>query len=79
MAKYISRDVRDQIYKLYVRLQLDYGDITYHKRDPEFTHEMTRKDWKEFNIQQLWLSVEHVWATNFDRLYQELDWESLLP
>ena len=30
MAKYVSRDVRDQIYKLYVRPHLDYGDIIYH-------------------------------------------------
>ena len=29
MAKYVSRDVRDQIHKLYVRPHLDYGDIIY--------------------------------------------------
>ena len=43
MAKYVSRDVRDQIYKLYVRPHLDYGDIIYHKPDPEFTHDMTKR------------------------------------
>ena len=53
MAKYVSRDVRDQIYKLCVRPHLDYGDIIYHKPDPEFTHDS--KGWREFNIQQLWL------------------------
>ena len=37
MAKYISRDVCDQIYKLCVRPHLDYGDFIYHKPDPEFT------------------------------------------
>ena len=43
IAKYVSRDVRDQIYKLYVRPHLDYGDIIYHKPDPEFTHYMTKR------------------------------------
>ena len=43
MAKYVSRDVHDQIYKLYVRPHLDYDDIIYHKHDPEFTHDMTKR------------------------------------
>ena len=43
MAKYVSRDVRDQIYKLYVIPHLDYGDIIHHKHDPEFTHDMTKR------------------------------------
>ena len=33
LSKYVSRDVLDQIYKLYVRPYLDYGDIIYHKYD----------------------------------------------
>ena len=37
LSKYVSRDVFDQIYKLYVRPHLDYGDIVYHKYDPEYT------------------------------------------
>ena len=36
LSKYVSRDVPDQIYKRYVRPHLDYGDIIYHKYDPEF-------------------------------------------
>ena len=43
LSKYVTRDVLDQIYKLYVRPHLDYGDIIYHKFDPEFTLEFTRK------------------------------------
>ena len=31
LSKYVARDVLDQIYKLYVRPHLDYGDIIYHK------------------------------------------------
>ena len=34
LSRYVSRDVLDQVYKLYVRLHLDYGDIIYHKYDP---------------------------------------------
>ena len=35
LSKYASRDIFDQIYKLYVRPHLDYGDIIYRKYDPE--------------------------------------------
>ena len=30
LSNYVSRDVLDQLYKLYVRPHLDYGDIIYH-------------------------------------------------
>ena len=43
LSKYVSRDVLDQIYKLYVRPHLDYGDIIYHKYDPEFKLDFTKK------------------------------------
>ena len=33
MAKYVMRDVLDQMYKLYVRPHLDYGDVIYHRDD----------------------------------------------
>ena len=33
LSKYVSREVLGQIYKLYVRPHLDYGDIIYHKHD----------------------------------------------
>ena len=35
LSKYVSRDVLYQVNKLYVRLHLDYGDIIYHRHDPE--------------------------------------------
>ena len=35
LSKYISRNVLDQIYKLYVRPHLDYSDIIYHRYDPD--------------------------------------------
>ena len=42
LSKYISRNVLDQIYKLYVRPHLDYGDIIYHRYDPEMQSYFTR-------------------------------------
>ena len=35
LSKYLPRVALDQIYMLYVRLQLDYVDIIYHKNDPD--------------------------------------------
>ena len=43
MSKYVLRDVLDQMYKLYARPHLDYGDIIYHMFDPELTLEFTKK------------------------------------
>ena len=42
LSKYVTRDVLDQIYKLYVRPHLDYSDIIYHKYDPELSLPNTR-------------------------------------
>ena len=43
LSKYVSHDVLDQIYKLYVRPHQDYGDIIYHRYDPEFQLDLTKK------------------------------------
>ena len=43
LSKYVSRDVLDQIYKLYVRPHLDYGDIIYHKHDPDMKLDFTKR------------------------------------
>ena len=32
LSKYLKLDVFDQLYKLYVRPHLDYGDIIYHRK-----------------------------------------------
>ena len=42
LLKYVSRNVLDQIYKLYVRPHFDYGDITYHRYDPEMQSHFTQ-------------------------------------
>ena len=43
MSKYVSRDVLDQMYKLYVRPHLDYGDLIYHKDDPDVSLSLTER------------------------------------
>ena len=42
LSKYVSRNVLDQIYKLYVRPHLDYGDTIYHRYDPEMQSHFTQ-------------------------------------
>ena len=76
LSKYVSRDVLDQIYKLYVRPHLDYGDIIYHKYYPEYTLELTKK--LESTQYSGALAVSGSWrGTNTDRLFEELGWEYL--
>ena len=43
LSKSISREVLDQVYKLYIRPHLDYGDIIYNKFDPNMHLEFTKK------------------------------------
>ena len=76
LLKYVSRHVLDQIYKLYVRPHLDYGDIIYHRYDPEmqstFTHKLEQIQYSAA------LAVSGAWrGTSRQRLYEELGWEAL--
>ena len=76
LSKYVSRDLLDQIYKLYVRLHLDYGDVIYHKYDPEFKLDFTKK--LESTQYSAALAVSGAWrGTNTDKLYEELGLEIL--
>ena len=76
LSKYVSRDVLDQIYKLYVRPHLDYSDIIYHKYDPEIKLDFTKK--LESTQYSAALAVSGAWCeTNTDKLYEELGWEIL--
>ena len=75
-SKYVSRDVLDQMYKLYVRPHLDYGDIIYHKVDPELSLDFTKK--LEATQYSAALAVSDAWrGTNKCKLYEELCWENL--
>ena len=76
LSKYVARDVLDQIYKLYVRPHLDYGDIIYHKYDPEFKLDFTKR--LESTQYSAALAVSGAWrGTNTDKIYEELGWEIL--
>ena len=76
LSKYVSRDVLDQVYKLYVRPHLDYGDIVYHRFDPNMSLDLTRK--LEQTQYSAALVVSGVWrGTSRQKLYEELGWENL--
>ena len=71
LSRYVSRDVLDQVYKLYVRPHLDYGDIIYHRFDPNVSLDLTRK--LEQTQYSAALAVTGAWrGTNRQRLYEEL-------
>ena len=68
--------VLDQMYKIYVRLHLDYGDIIYHKYDPEFKLDFTKR--VESTQYSAVLAVSGAWrGTNRDKIYKGLGWEVL--
>ena len=72
----VSREVLDQVYKLYVRPHLDYGDIVYHKYDPQLKLDVTKK--LEQTQYSAALAVTGTWrGTSRQRLYDELGWEDL--
>ena len=61
---------------MYVRPHLDYGGIIYHKYDPEFKLDFTKK--LESTQCSAALAVTGAWrGTNTDRLYEELGWTIL--
>ena len=76
LSKQVSRDVLDQIYKLYVRPHLDYGDIIYRRHVPEIIQNVTiRLEQTKYSAA---LAVTGAWrGTNRQKLYKELGWESL--
>ena len=64
------------MYKLYVRPGLDYGDIIYHKVDPELSLDFTKK--LETTPYSAALAVSGVWrVTSKCKLHEELGWENL--
>ena len=76
LSKYVSRDALDQIYKLYVRSHLDYGDIIYHRDDPHMQMNFTQR--LEQTQYSAALAVTGAWrGTSRQRLYDELGWETL--
>ena len=57
--------------KYKVMPHLDYDDIIYHKHDPEFAHNMTKR--LERILYSPALAASGAWrGTNIDRFYEEL-------
>ena len=76
MSRYVTRDVLDQMYKLYVRPHLDYVDDLHYQYDPYFSLNLTTL--LESLQYSAALAVTGAWrGTNTDKIYEELGWESL--
>ena len=76
MAKYVTRDVLDQMYELHVRLHLDYEDVIYHRDDPEMNSSLTER--LESVQYSAALAVAGAWKdASYENLLDELGWEYL--
>ena len=72
LSKYVHRDVLDQMYKLYMRPNLDYGDVVYHNQNSSVMSKLESTQYAAA------LAVSGAWrGTNTDKLFEELGWESL--
>ena len=72
LPRYVHCDVLDQMYKLYVRPNLDYGDIVYHNQNSSL---MSKLESTQYAAAP---AVSGAWrGTNTDKLSEEHGWESL--
>ena len=72
LSKFVTRDILNMTYKLYVRPHLDYGDIIYHNQRTDMMNIIEKVQYKAG------LVVTGCWqGTSQDKLYHELGWESL--
>ena len=83
LSKYLPRHTLNEIYKLYIRPHLDYGDVIYHipgnicdySHSVVLTHQMEKLESVQYSAS---LAVTGAWkGTSRDKLYDELGWESL--
>ncbi len=83
LSKYLPRHTLNEIYKLYVRPHLDYGDVIYHipAKVCEFSgntilpNVMEKLESIQYSAA---LAVSGTWkGTSREKLYAELGWESL--
>ena len=79
MSKYLSRSTLDNLFKLYVRPHLDYGDVIYHIPQSDDAclgnYQMVKLESVQYSAA---LAVSGTWrGTSKERLYEELGWESL--
>ena len=82
-SNYLPRQTPNELYKLYVRPHLDYGDIIYHipQKVCDFSHEVTlHRLMEQLDSFQYsaGLAITGSWkGTSRDKIYEELGWESL--
>ena len=78
MSKYLPRNTLNELYKLYVRPHVDYGDVIYHipqGMDVSENYMMEKLESVQYSAA---LAVTGTWrGTSRERLYNELGWESL--
>ena len=83
LSKYLPRNALCQIYKSYVRSQLDYGDVIYH--NPSKTNDIFYSSYLSTWMEKLELvqysaalAITGAWRGTYSRkIYNELGWESL--
>ena len=72
LSKYVSREVLDMTYKMYVRPYLDYGDSLFHNQSKQSMALLEQIQY------QAGLIVTGCWqGSSRSKLYDELGWESL--
>ena len=65
LSKYVLRHALNELYKLYVRPHLDYGDVIYHTpaKICEFSHDTMLKTTRSFcNKEFLQMNGKHQWS-----------------
>ena len=84
IKKWVSNRTLEQIYKLYVRPHLDYGDILYHSAELEkstiFPTEVSNSLSKRIEMVQYEAAriVTGAWkVTSREKLHEYLGWETL--
>ena len=83
LSKYMPRYTLNEMYKLYVRPHLDYGDVIYHI--PQNTHDCSQTVTLTNSMEKLEsiqysaaLAITGAWkGTSRQKIYDELGWESL--
>ena len=76
LSKYVSRNVFDQIYKLYIRPHFDYGDIIYNKHDSHMILDI-KKRLEQIQCSAALAITGALRGTSGQRFYDELGWEDL--
>lgn len=83
LSKYLPRHTLNEMYKLYVRPHLDYGDVMYHiahkicefSQSFKLTYQMERLEAVQYSAA---LAVTGAWKrTSREQIYDELGWASL--